>query len=525
MNIKTYYFFCFFLFSFAYLSFGATYYVNASGNNNNNGLSVNSPFQTLQYAASQTQPGDIVLVMNGTYTNSSSNSNVLNLFNSGTPTNYITFKNYPGHNPLIKLNSNNWGGIIIQGADYIVIDGFKIVGNNDNITLSYALSQQNNLNNPSTSGNGIGIVRNWNNNAEKPHHIIIKNCNVSKCGGAGIYAYRGDYITIEDNIVNECGWYSPYGNSGISLFQCWNSDNSTDIKNVVQRNICFNNENFIPFHSEGAITDGNGIIIDDSRNTQNNSTQGIYLGGFLITNNLCFDNGGRGINIYLSDNVHVTNNTLYLNCRSVGNGDLMVNRSNNSIIANNISLPRSLIRPVHVVNSTNIQVLNNLWGSNFNLANPVGTNTISADPQFILPSTDYNLANFRVQPSSPAINAGVLLYAPPIDILGNPRNNTPDIGCYEFNSLNLQDYSSSQISMYPNPVKDLLYINTNKSYISKVLIFNQFGQQVLNDLNLDQNKDNQFSISVLHLRKGIYFIQFIFEDGSNLTRKFIKNEG
>ncbi len=59
------------------------YYINPLGNNNNNGLTPATPFQTLQFAAYLTIPGDTVFAMSGIYTNLVHASNVLNIYESG----------------------------------------------------------------------------------------------------------------------------------------------------------------------------------------------------------------------------------------------------------------------------------------------------------------------------------------------------------------------------------------------------------------------------------------------------------
>ena len=46
----------------------STYYVSNSGSNSNNGLSINSAFETLQHAADIVSAGDSVLVVTGNYT-------------------------------------------------------------------------------------------------------------------------------------------------------------------------------------------------------------------------------------------------------------------------------------------------------------------------------------------------------------------------------------------------------------------------------------------------------------------------
>lgn len=142
-----------------------SYYVSVNGSNQNHGLSASSPLATLQKAADLTRAGDTVYVMNGTYTQPNPDDNILTIRNSGTSHNWIRYKAYPGQHP--KLKSKNWHAIDLQGASYVAIEGFTLEGNNDNITLDYALSQKDNLANPATSGNGIGIQGNSNQKGEK----------------------------------------------------------------------------------------------------------------------------------------------------------------------------------------------------------------------------------------------------------------------------------------------------------------------------------------------------------------------
>ena len=46
----------------------STYYVSTNGNDNNNGLTTNTSFATIQHAANIVAAGDSVLVVPGTYT-------------------------------------------------------------------------------------------------------------------------------------------------------------------------------------------------------------------------------------------------------------------------------------------------------------------------------------------------------------------------------------------------------------------------------------------------------------------------
>ena len=63
------------------------------------------------------------------------------------------------------------------------------------------------------------------------------------------------------------------------------------------------------------VTDGNGIIIDDNRHDQSETPQP-FSGRTLLVDNICYGNGGRGINVFSSDHVDVFNNTLFDNAQT-----------------------------------------------------------------------------------------------------------------------------------------------------------------------------------------------------------------
>ncbi|ARV09473.1 hypothetical protein BTO05_07405 [Winogradskyella sp. PC-19] len=75
------------------------------------------------------------------------------------------------------------------------------------------------------------------------------------------------------------------------------------------------------------------------------------------------------------------------------------------------------------------------------------------------------------------------------------------------NSLSIDDFSlQNQFSVYPNPVKDKLYLvpNTNnESYL--VSLYNVLGKRVF-------FKDNIDSIDVTQLKKGVYFLKIEIRD-------------
>ncbi|MEH1765130.1 MAG: right-handed parallel beta-helix repeat-containing protein [Nostoc sp.] len=356
-----------------------TYYVSGNGNDKNSGLSTSSAFRTIQRAADLTNPGDTVLIMNGVYTNSPKDGSVINIKRSGTANAWIRYKAYPGHLP--KIQHNTWNGILISnGASYIEINGLEVVGNNANITLDYAMSQKTNKLNPLTSGSCINVDGRKNGHS---HHIRIVNNKVHGCGGAGISAIQSDYVTIDNNVVFDNAWYSVYGCSGISMLSNWNFDNKQGYKMFVINNKTYNNRMYIPWIAVGKITDGNGIIIDSTRN-DNDSKLGAYKGRTLVKNNLAFNNGGSGIHAFLSDHVDIINNTAVLNNQSpeIKGGQIFAHTSSDVRILNNIlyAFPGKDIN----INTKNTNVIYdyNIY-INSSKISVKGSHDIVADSQFL----------------------------------------------------------------------------------------------------------------------------------------------
>lgn len=394
------------------------YYVDAkNGNQRNNGSSPNRAKSIIQDAANLTRPGDTVFVMNGTYQNSCSNCNVIDIPNSGNKRRYIVYTNYKNHQPIISFNG--WGGIAVSnGVSYIKINGFIVVGNNKNVNLKDALVQPMSCRNPTGdylpkfNGNGINI--NGKGDGKYSHHIVISNNIVKECGGGGIGAIQADYITIEDNIVYDNAWYNVFGNSGIAFYQFKNYDNAKGYHNVIRRNKCFNNKNLVPWAKYCKIADGNGIIIDDFRNIQNGSQLNAYTGKTLVENNISWYNGGTGIHVFQSDDVDIFNNTAFLNSQSIelNSGQIHASVSNRVRIINNILVSDSS----NIINS-NFQnkqhtYLNNLhYNVTRSSAMEVFLNNESCinglSPLFIMPSNDLN-ASFMLFDTSPAVGRGKL---------------------------------------------------------------------------------------------------------------------
>ncbi len=80
-------------------------------------------------------------------------------------------------------------------------------------------------------------------------------------------------------------------------------------------------------------------------------------------------------------------------------------------------------------------------------------------------------------------------------------------------NLNISDFTQSKISIYPNPVSDILYFEPTGATIEKIIIFDFSGRKIL-----EQNIKN--TISVSNLQQGNYILK-IFSDKGVQTEKII----
>jgi parallel beta-helix repeat protein len=406
------------------VSTGQTFYLEPNGSNTNPGTEA-LPWQTFGHAAYTLKPGQTVLVKNGTYTES------LYIYKSGTPGNPITYKAFPGATPKIEIRNKNNEGVLIEGASYITVDGFS---------LEYTAPGA-----PQAKGeqvdNGIDVTYKRGSPALLTHHINILNNRVHGFPGAGISAIQSDYVRIEANTVWENNLWSKYATSGISFYQSVDHDTAAGLHSLIRGNTVFNNENRISFVQSDppVITDGNCIIIDDSRQTQkfmqNNLTQyPVAKGGVLIENNICAGNGARGVHVFSSDNVLVRHNTLYWNqlTSSINDGELTAFDADNVRFVNNVVYARPGKRANGIGNATKIVFERNLYFGTTDIPNK-SSSDLTGDPKFVTPGTNLFEANFRLQEGSAATDAALAGQSPAIDVSWSPRpkGKAADIGAWE----------------------------------------------------------------------------------------------
>ena len=108
---------------------------------------------------------------------------------------------------------------------------------------------------------------------------------------------------------------------------------------------------------------------------------------------------------------------------------------------------------------------------------------------------------------------------PTVELTGNNLSDFSGMSYGEVNidfaALSVNDAIASKFSVYPNPAKDFLTIDSRNINISSVNVFNVLGTKVLERKELNDNK-----LDVSSLSNGIYFLK-ISADNASVTKKFI----
>ncbi|HEV8413692.1 MAG TPA: LamG-like jellyroll fold domain-containing protein [Bryobacteraceae bacterium] len=355
---------------------GATYYVATTGSDTNSGAQ-NAPFRHLSKAAAVAQqPGDMVIVMDGTYDNEGviAPNYVVNLYYNGTAGSPITFR------------AQNRGGAIL-----------------DSMNTS-----------TTTSCNGASAYFNLHNAA----YVVIQGFVIQRGCDEGIHSNDSAHdITIKWNEIRNIANRTvtdQIGRDGIYL-------------NATERNFTFDGNSF---HDIGRT----------SGTTQLHFDHGIYshADNVTIINNI-FYNMNRGWSIQLADgasNWLVANNTFAFGNANGEAGQIMFWGSNTGIdIRNNIFYrPNSYAMTRYAATISCSFDHNMIYGVSGVMSDTtgcsVGANQIGADPKFVNPSS----YDFHLQSGSPAIDSGMTLAAVTTDIDGTarPQGTAFDLGAREY---------------------------------------------------------------------------------------------
>ncbi len=481
--------FSFLLVTVFFVAKSATYYVSKKGNDANNGSQA-KPLLTVQAALNKaSKPGDSVLVREGIYFEK------LNFPHSGTAQKPILVTRYKNETVVIdgiKLPGTEAIFVKVAGQSYVTIKGLRfqnflkrtvnsiglaVIGPSEGVRI---------LNNEfrdfapvDDEGELDGIAIFSTNNQHVSEVRFSGNKLVRIATGYSEVVTLNGFVhefEVSDNEVTDASTNPVLQVGGGYKIPNWKDGYATDSLGLPSNGVFRNN--YIHDNRRGKGT--NGIYIDGGRdiiienNRIINNVVGIGVGceeirakkssNIIIRNNVLIDNSyaiwnGNSVTAFRArppgaiDSIFIYNNTLVN-----GDGGLLLfekSSASNIFVYNNIfwRKPEQAGSPIIKTDNPDIPnfVLNHnlyypasatsadifFYGgksyktlSSFQAATGNEAKGILADPLFeSLPS------NVKLQPGSPAIDAGIALDKVPTDIKGvkRPSGSATDIGAYEYN--------------------------------------------------------------------------------------------
>ena len=218
------------------------------------------------------------------------------------PDGYVAYRSTVPHEAHLVARRDFYQVIDVQTA-YLVIDGLDIDGHH--LTTSEAVS---------ASGN------------PDHHHIVVENSVIRDAGGGGVQMNDSEYFWVVGNLIYGNAATNTYQESGISTYQAQLATHVTPTPAdaalpwhiVIAGNISRDNAETYACATPGCHTDGNGIIVDKTKNVDR--AGGVpYAGQVLVARNVVARNGGGGVHLFLSDHVTVAGNIAADNHRDPDN--------------------------------------------------------------------------------------------------------------------------------------------------------------------------------------------------------------
>src|SRR5512135_972130 len=368
-------------------AFATTYYVSPTGSDSSSGSS-SAPFKTIQKAANIVNPGDTVIVKNGTYTDTDANGRIVNVTRGGTSSAWVTFKSENKWGAVLdgQNNARDYGFVIYDSVQYVKIQGFEIKGVKNGAIFS----------NPTTAAAATGFIEIYGN---KIHDISRRQLLCDGTEQIGRCAIYGSQYTHDWSIDSNVAWNIGRLQGGCTV---GNADYAHD--------------HFVYI----------GIGSSTSSHTYN----------WDIINNIVYEGDTNFSGFFVAagnyaENINIINNTVKgHNANSTVYGVVYMNPNlNNLTVENNIfyGTPVGFLQNLYAGTDTGVSVLNNLttapnvFGytvystSSLSATLSMSGNIVSKDPLFVsLATPDYHL-----QSVSPAINKGVYIAGYTYDADGN----------------------------------------------------------------------------------------------------------
>lgn len=457
-----------------------TYYVApvGDGGSDANEGSAMAPWATLQHAATQVLPGDTVRVQEGTYAG-------FQITTSGTEANPIVFK---ADGASVVINAVNpvrgEDTINVEGADYVVIDGFRV-------------------RDADRAGIRVVIARG----------VVIQNNVVGPNGKWGIFTGFAPNVQILHN--------ETFGSGEEHGIYVSNSDTAADTP-IIRGNDSHDNQ-------------GNGIQLNGDCFAGGDG----LIEGALVENNLVHHNQLKGFSLISTAGSVIQNNVIYENGATAGAGGIHlvdepgcgIPSVENVVVNNTIHEPR--IAGIRMSDgATGNLVFNNLIVSERDIRDEVGGNHIDATSNYTIlrPDglfADVDAGNYHLLPGAPPVDIGAASFmdaaAPAFDFDGTarPHDATHDAGAFEYaeemsvaveeDVERTEEYGLSPV--YPNPFNPVAHFSLSIRHQQpvKVSVFDVQGRRVrtLYEGTLAAHQKRSFTLEAGHLPSGFYLIHVV----------------
>jgi hypothetical protein len=348
----------------------------------------------------------------------------------------VTICGAPGTRPKIKQLANAWRIFTVTNSSNIVIEGLEIFSINDSAHDRVT---------------GVQAI-------EGADHVSVWDVWAHDLPACGICSARSNgYNDFRYNRIWTTAYYSRYQQSGISLYSNRPRDpkaSGLDVDEYGYSDYVIGNMVWDSRNTFSRSSDGNCIILDNNNGDKRTPA---YKGRFLVANNLCVANYGRGIHVLRSDNADIVNNTLYHDLRGAAprgtsidqhQGELSIPNSSHLRLINNLSIaiPYGNVFDAGAMGS-DVVLAGNLFNGPTSRQPPAGGWSMISDPGLAGPTESPVVTDvrddsvlFRPASGSYVIEKGTPSYEdaggrsvliPTVDFTGKPRGTSPSVGAFE----------------------------------------------------------------------------------------------
>jgi hypothetical protein len=453
------------------------YYVSPSGSNSNDG-SINTPWQTIDYAFGQTKPGDTVYLREGVY----EGKLVLDCRygEGGAEGAWFTFSGYPGEDAIIKSKFS------LQECKYSHIKNIHFVDsllsfyrspNGGSVYNEYIKLTDNYITGKQVSYGQVIVTGS--------NHLIENNTIYFENGGGGsldhgIYLAEGENNIVRGNYVNNASGY------GIHLYvRAFSDPHGHVIRNATIENNIVANSRY-----------GSGFVVASGR-APASENRTAAVDGVIFRNNIAYNNKAGGITIpgagNFTKNIKIYNNIFYennsglqigMNYRDSTNWKLgPIDFRNNIVISKNPGRWQAFVGP----NVTGFTESNNIYwyGTERLVGFTKDATSKFADPMFVDPENH----DFRLQAGSPAIDAGVSLSEVSEDYYGVSRPLDGDNDGTASYDIGVEEVEAPFVSLIKK--SDLEYLGMVRTPTKTNSEFSS-----ISDMQIAKRDDNSFFASL-----------------------------